>query len=73
MIEAVLNSSEDIPFEVEDWLRSIQEDGISPFFVFIGLLFNLVIDSLFGLLGGIICVAILSRRRTPPPEAGMKQ
>ena len=62
LIEAILNSSEEIPAEIESWLLSFQDEGISPFFVVLGLIFNLGIYSLFGLLGGILGEAILSRR-----------
>jgi len=69
LIETALNSAEEIPVEFEELLNSLQEGSYSPFLVFIGLLFNLVIDAVFGLLGGVLAAALFFRRR-PTQSSG---
>ena len=71
IIQSILESRADLSPEFEDLLDEIHERGyVSPLFVFIGLLFSLVIDSIFGLIGGIIGAAIFRKRgQTNTPEA----
>lgn len=63
IITNIIESQADLSPEVEDFLESLQEEGyVSPFFVFIGLFFSLIINSIFGLIGGIIGAAIFRKR-----------
>ncbi|MCK5147798.1 hypothetical protein KAR48_13655 [bacterium] len=56
----------DIDPEIEDFFNGIGEEGfLSPFFVVIQLIASLIIYSIFGLLGGIIGVAIFKKKASP--------
>ena len=70
IITNILESQADFSPEVEDFLESLQEEGyVNPFFVFIGLFFSLIINSIFGLIGGIIGAAIFRKRgQTDTPD-----
>jgi hypothetical protein len=73
ILESFLESSEDVPPEFEDFLEALQEGGTSSaFFAFIGLFFSLVIDSIFGTLGGIIGTALLKKRKRPSETKSKK-
>lgn len=61
--EGIMESG-DIPVEVEDLVGGLFEDGfLSPFFVFIQLLFSIVIDGLFGLIGGAIGASVFKKKK----------
>lgn len=65
IVADILAERSDISPEVEDILEALQDEGfVSPFFVFIGLFFSAVINSIFGTIGGIIGAAIF-RKKTP--------
>ena len=64
ILEGLLESRGDLSPEVEELLEDLQDSGfISPFFVFIGFFFNLIIDALFGTIGGVIGAAIFGKRK----------
>ena len=64
-LQTLLESGWDISPEVEEALEVLQDrGGVSPFFVFAGLFFSLIIDSLFGAVGGIIGAALFRKRGT---------
>ncbi|MFH1940899.1 MAG: hypothetical protein ABIL68_02250, partial [bacterium] len=74
IIQNILESRGDLSPEVENLLQDLQDKGgINPFFVFIGLFFSLIIDSIFGTVGGIIGAAIFKKKknsdRSVNPEA----
>lgn len=63
IIQNFLASRGDLSPELEDFLENIQDGGgISPVFVFVGLFFSLIIDSIFGTIGGIIGAAVFKNR-----------
>ncbi len=69
IMNGFIETGEDIPPEFEDWLETFEEGGIySSFFVFIDLFFRVVLDSIFGTLGGIIGAAIFRKRRNIDKE-----
>ena len=64
-LQTLLESGWDPSPEVEEALEVLQDQGgVSPFFVFAGLFFSLIIDSLFGAVGGIIGAALFRKRGT---------
>ncbi|MBN1154355.1 hypothetical protein JXB12_05480 [candidate division KSB1 bacterium] len=61
MIEQMMEYAEEIPPETEELLRGLMENRGGFFMLETAL--GLVINAVFGLLGGIIGVAVLSKRR----------
>lgn len=64
-IEKILEYSSEMPPEVEDALLRVQEMGGDLFFVIVGLIFSLVIFSIFGMIGGLIAVSIFKKKQLP--------
>ena len=64
-IDRVLEYSSEMPPEVEDALLRVQEMGGEMFFVIIGLIFSLVIFSIFGIIGGLIAVSVFKKKQLP--------
>ena len=64
-IDRVLEYSSEMPPEVEDALLRVQELGGEMFFVIIGLIFSLVIFSIFGIIGGLIAVSVFKKKQLP--------
>jgi len=64
-IDKILEYSSELPPEVEDALIRIQEMGGEMFFVIVGLVFSLIIYSIFGIIGGLIAVAIFKKKQLP--------
>ena len=64
-INRVLEYSSEMPPEVEDALLRVQEMGGEMFFVIIGLIFSLVIFSIFGIIGGLIAVSVFKKKQLP--------
>jgi hypothetical protein len=64
-IDRVLEYSGEMPPELEDALLRIQQMGGEMFFVIVGLIFTLVIYSIFGIIGGLIAVSIFKKRQLP--------
>ena len=61
MLERALQYAEDIPPEAEDFLNSLIENRGN--LMVLQIAFGLVINIVFGLLGGILGVAILAKKR----------
>jgi hypothetical protein len=64
-IDKILEYSSEMPPEVEDALIRIQEMGGDLFFTIAGLVFSLIIFSIFGIIGGLIAVSILKKKQLP--------
>jgi len=61
MIEQMMEYAEDIPPETEEFLRGLLENKQG--FFMLELAMGLVINAVFGLLGGIIGVAVLKKKK----------
>ena len=63
-LRSFMESREDFPSEFQDLIDSFQDGGgMEPLFVFIGLFFSAIIDSIFGTLGGLLGAAIFGKRK----------
>ncbi len=62
-IDQILEYSTEIPPEIQDVLIHIQEMGGNLFFIIVGLVFSLIIFSIFGIIGGLIGVSILRKKQ----------
>lgn len=68
IMENIHRYNADIGPEVEDFLDTLGEGGaFSPVFILFGLLMSLIVDSIFGLLGGVIGVAIFKKKQLKAP------
>jgi len=65
-IDRILENSSQIPPELEDALIQIQQMGGEMFFIIIGLVFSLIIYSIFGIIGGLIAVSIFKGKQISP-------
>lgn len=64
-IDRILEYSSEMPPEIEDALIRIQDMGGEMFFVIVGLVFSLIIYSIFGIIGGLIAVSIFKKKQLP--------
>lgn len=63
-LEGIMESQEEVPIEVQEFFREFQEEGvINPMFAGVGLIFGLIIDSLFATIGGMIGASIIRKKR----------
>lgn len=62
-IDKILEYSSELPPEAEDALIRIQEMGGDLFFTIVGLVFSLVVFSIFGIIGGLIAVSIIKKKQ----------
>jgi len=63
-LENIRQYNSEIGPEVEDFLEGLAEGGaFSPVFILFGLMMSLIVDSIFGLLGGIIGVSIFKKKQ----------
>jgi hypothetical protein len=67
MMERVLSGNQDVPPEVREMLeRAATGTGFRA----VAALFNVVIFSVFGLLGGLLGVVMFKKNAPPPPAPG---
>ena len=64
-INKILEYSNEIPPEIQDALIRIQEMGGNLFFVIVGLVFSMIIFSIFGIIGGLIGVSLFRKKQIP--------
>jgi hypothetical protein len=64
-IDRILEYSSEMPPEIEDALIRIQDMGGELFFVIVGLVFSLIIYSIFGIIGGLIAVSMFKKKQIP--------
>lgn len=65
LLERILSSNPDIPVETRDMLERLARPAALAF----KLLVSVVTGAIFGMLGGLLGVAVF-RRNLPPPEPG---
>ena len=66
-IDRFMSSNQDLPPEFRDMMSRF--GGMRAAFAFVGMLISICVDAVFGLIGGLLGVAIFNRN-TPPPPAG---
>jgi hypothetical protein len=67
MIERILSSNPDMPAEVRD---AIERAATGTAVGAIMLVVNLIVMTIFGMLGGLLGVAIFKKNAPPPPPPG---
>jgi hypothetical protein len=59
-----LERSEDVPPELRDWMEMLMRGGgFNPVLVLVSLFFGMILDSVFGTLGGIIGAALFGKKK----------
>jgi hypothetical protein len=69
-IESVLSSNPDVTPEMRDMLERAASHSGGAAARLIGMIVSVVVFSVFGLLGGLIGVALFKRNLPPPPPPG---
>ncbi len=63
-IENFLDRAEDVPQDVRDWMEGfVRGEGFSAIMVAFGLAVKLVVDCLFGTVGGVIGAALFGKKK----------
>ena len=72
IIEQILNSRADIPEESRDMIERMmrRNAGFGALAFAMGLVWHVVIGLVFGMLGGLLGVAMFKKELPPPPPAG---
>ena len=63
----IMEGNEDMPPEAREMMEKLLAGGAIGGFAIIGALINTVIYSVFGMLGGLLGVAIFKKTAPPPP------
>lgn len=64
ILQEIMENNQDMPPEFRDFMQSwTSEGGLGSFMVIMGLFMNLVTDSIFGTLGGLLGTAIFSKQK----------
>ena len=75
MIEQILNSRADIPEESRDMIERMMRRsvGFGAVAFVIGLVWHVVVGAVFGMVGGLLGVAMFKKNLpTPPPPGGVQ-
>jgi hypothetical protein len=67
-LEMLTEAGDNVPEEVSDYLSEFEDpSNMSSAFAVIGLIFSLIVNSIFATVGGIIGASILKKKRRPSP------
>ncbi|MBN2414987.1 DUF4199 domain-containing protein [bacterium] len=73
VFENVLRDRSDLSPEVDELMRSLREgERLSPLYMVAGLFFSLIINAVFGTLGGLIGASMFKKKR-PANQPGSAQ
>jgi hypothetical protein len=67
MMERILASNPDVPAETREAIERFSSGAGGVAMRFVGMLVSVVIDVIFGMLGGLLGVAIFKKNSPPPP------
>lgn len=70
ILDRVISSSPDFPAEMRDVLERAGQGGSGPMAIAFKLCVSLVAGAVFGMLGGLLGVAIFKKDGPPPPPPG---
>ena len=66
-MEAILSRSQDMPEETRRMLESMSSRGVGAAMIAFKLVFAVCVGAVFGMLGGLLGVAIFKKKDLPPP------
>jgi hypothetical protein len=64
LFERMMSSNPEMPAEIRDIL---ERAAVGPTFRAVTIVLNLIVDTVFGLLGGVLGAAIFKKNAPPPP------
>lgn len=67
MMERLILSNPDVPQETRDMLESLAARGQSAAIFLLRMMFGLIVGAIFGMLGGLLGVAMFKKNEPPPP------
>jgi hypothetical protein len=67
MIERLVLSNPDVPEETKDLIRTMGARGVSAIGTFFNLILWSCVGAIFGMLGGLLGVALFKKKDLPPP------
>jgi hypothetical protein len=70
LIERVINAQPDLPPEMRDTIERASAGGRGAAGLALKFLFMLITGTIFGMLGGLLGVAVFKKDAPPPPPAG---
>jgi hypothetical protein len=71
MIQRILASQPDIPSETRDMIeRAASHGGLSAVAIAFQFVWMVVVGAIFGMLGGLLGVAVFKKNAPPPPPQG---
>jgi hypothetical protein len=68
MIENFILSNPDVPPETKSMIENMGRSGLSGVLILLRLMFSVVIGAIFGMLGGLLGVALFKKKDLPPPS-----
>ena len=63
----ILEQNQEVPQDVRDNLERMLSSGALGAVTAIGIIISMVVDAIFGMLGGLLGVAIFKKNAPPPP------
>ena len=67
VMEALLSRSQDIPEETRRMLENMNSGGMGVAIIGFKLVFSVCVGAVFGMLGGLLGVALFKKKDLPPP------
>jgi hypothetical protein len=71
-MEAILSRSQDMPEETRRILENINGRGMSAVVILFKLVLSSCVGAVFGMLGGLLGVAIFKKKDLPPPPGSVE-
>jgi len=70
VLEGLMNSNQDFGPEMDELMAGLSDTGnLSPMYMMIGLFFSIVLNVVFGALGGMIGASMIRKKQTPPADS----
>jgi hypothetical protein len=67
IVEAILSRSQDMPEETRRMIENMSSRGVGAAMIAFKLVFAVCVGAVFGMLGGLLGVAIFKKKDLPPP------
>jgi len=67
IMERVLSSNPDFPPETRQMIEGMANRGVTAVGIVLRLLFGVCVGAIFGMLGGLLGIAIFKKKELPPP------
>ncbi len=67
LIERLVLSNPDVPSETRQMFENMANRGLSPVMIAFRLVFGVCVGAIFGMLGGLLGVALFKKKDLPPP------